>query len=169
MFPLSLWSSEFYYSCVCLHCFGNDQCFKRKHIMVSVLKKRKQNVESALCVCPVPPCTELSTNVNNNRYCSFRRGWGPLASSFISNLCFLSPTSEQKASVKKTVTHRVPFLCTRLTGPLRMFFPQTRGWIWTVVCLFISSLLILPRQTFHCAEQRGCRNQRSESLGARGS
>lgn len=111
---------------MCLHCFGNDQCFKRKHIMVSVLKKGKQNVESAFCVCPVPPHTVLSTNVNNNRHCSFRRGWGPLASSFSSNLCFLSPTSVQKASVKKTVTHRVPFLCTRLPGPLRMFSPNAR-------------------------------------------
>ena len=39
LFPSSLWSTESYYSCVCLLCFGNDWCFKRKHIVGSVLKK----------------------------------------------------------------------------------------------------------------------------------
>lgn len=49
-----------------------------------------------------------------------------------------------------------------------MFSPNESLALDCGLLAFICFSLILTRQTFHCAEQRGCWNQRSESPGATG-
>lgn len=86
-------------------------------------------------------------------------GRGPGFHQILLDTCLSFSSISTKSFKKKTAPHHVPFYCPRVCEPWWIYLPDERERQTLAWGLLDSH----KAETFHCAEHRGSRNQRSQS------